>query len=122
MADRRMILRGGDIVTPDRVVSNGTLVIEDGRIAELLEVTPPVDGAHVRSAEGLVVPGFVGLHCDALEREIRPRPTSVLPRELALPNSTAPWPRRASRPCSMRSPSPRKKAPVITERPSVSPG
>lgn len=27
---RRLILRGGDIVTPDRVVTDGALVIEDG--------------------------------------------------------------------------------------------
>src|SRR5215471_773451 len=84
MSDRRLILRGGDIVTPDRVVSNGTVVIEDGRIADILDITPPLDGDHVRWVEGLLVPGFVDLHCDALEREIRPRPTSVLPLELAL--------------------------------------
>src|SRR5262245_46695213 len=84
MSDQRTILRGGAIVTPQRVVTNGTLVVEDGRIAEILEVTPPLDGDHVRWVSGLVVPGFVDLHCDALEREIRPRPTSVLPIELAL--------------------------------------
>src|SRR5262249_13775745 len=84
MSDRRLILRGRDIVTPDRVVSNGSLVIEDGRIVEILELTPALAGDHVRWVDGLVVPGFVDLHCDALEREIRPRPTSIVPIELAL--------------------------------------
>ena len=84
MGDRRLILRGGDGVMPDRVVINATLVIEEGRIAEILHATPPLDGETVRWVDGLVVPGFVDLHSDALEREIRPRPTAVLPADLAL--------------------------------------
>lgn len=84
MSDGRLILRGGDVVLPDRVLVNGTLVIEEGRIADILHASPPLDGDTVRWVDGLVVPGFVDLHSDALEREIRPRPTAVLPAELAL--------------------------------------
>jgi len=84
MGDRRLILRGGDVVLPDRVAVNATLVIEEGRIVEVLHATPPLDGETVRWVDGLVVPGFVDLHSDALEREIRPRPTAVLPAELAV--------------------------------------
>src|SRR5262245_13548 len=84
MSDRRLILRGGDIVTPAGLLPNATLDIDEGLIAETPLVAPPPDGDDVRWITGLVVPGFVDLHSDALEREVRPRPTSVLPAELAL--------------------------------------
>ncbi len=84
MAKRRIVLRGGDIVTPDRVVTDGALVIEDGRIAEVLAVLPPLGGEEVRWINGLIAPGFVDLHSDALEKEIQPRPAASMPVALAI--------------------------------------
>jgi alpha-D-ribose 1-methylphosphonate 5-triphosphate diphosphatase len=81
---RRLILRGGDIVTPDRVVTDGALVIEDGRIAEILTAVHTLGGEEVRWVNGLIAPAFVDIHSDALEREILPRPTAAMPVELAL--------------------------------------
>lgn len=84
MAKRRIVLRGGDIVTPDRVVTDGALVIEDGRIAEVLSAIPTLAGENVRWINGLIAPGFVDLHSDALEKEIRPRPAASMPVDLAI--------------------------------------
>ena len=84
MATRRIILRGADIITPDRVITEGSLVIEDGRIAAVLQATPPLGGEDVLWVTGLIAPGLIDLHSDALEKEIRPRPTAAMPLGLAL--------------------------------------
>ena len=74
------ILTNARIVCPDKEF-NGTLVIEDGLIAEILQ--------H-RIAEGIdlqgafLIPGVIDIHTDYLEREISPRPTAKIPIELAL--------------------------------------
>ena len=80
----RFILRGGDIATPTRVITEGALVIEAGRIAAVLETTPPLGGEDVRWVSGLIAPGFLDLHSDALEKEIRPRPGASMPVDLAI--------------------------------------
>jgi alpha-D-ribose 1-methylphosphonate 5-triphosphate diphosphatase len=80
----RTILRGADMVTPTRVLSDAALVIEDGRIVEILGTVPSLGGEDVRWVEGLIGPGFVDLHSDAFERELRPRPSALVPLDLAL--------------------------------------
>jgi len=84
MATRRIILRGADIITPDRVITDGSLVLEDGRIAAVLQATPPLGGEEVLWVTGLIAPGLIDLHSDALEKEIRPRPSAAMPLGLAL--------------------------------------
>ena len=81
---RRLILRGAEIVTPHRVVGGGALVIEDGIIADVLETVPSLAGDDVLWVGGIVTPGFVDVHSDALEREIRPRPNAIMPVDIAL--------------------------------------
>jgi alpha-D-ribose 1-methylphosphonate 5-triphosphate diphosphatase len=84
MKTTRIILRGGEIVTPDRVVTDGALVIEDGRIVEVLTAVPALGGENVRWISGLIAPAFVDLHSDAMEKEIRPRPAVSMPVDLAI--------------------------------------
>ena len=80
----RFVLRGADVVTPARVLSEAALVIEDGRILEVLAAVPALGGEDVRWVEGLIAPGFIDLHSDAIERELRPRPSALVPLDLAL--------------------------------------
>jgi N-acetylglucosamine-6-phosphate deacetylase len=69
-----IVLSGATLVLPDRVLSPGTLVIEDGRIAEVRSDTP--SGAHTSFAfhGHYIVPGFIDIHVhgvdgvDALDR------------------------------------------------------
>jgi alpha-D-ribose 1-methylphosphonate 5-triphosphate diphosphatase len=84
MGTKRVIIRGGDIVTPERVVTGGVLVIEDGRIEAVLDAAPPLAGEDVRWTMGLVAPALIDLHSDALEKEIRPRPAASMPVDLAI--------------------------------------
>ena len=84
MAPSRFILRGADIVTPDRLITGGALVIEEGRIAEVLSSVPPLYGEEVWWMSGLIAPAFIDLHSDALEKEIQPRPNATMPADLAI--------------------------------------
>ena len=60
----RVLLCGADVVLPDRVVSNLTVVIEDGRIADLVagprEVGPGETRHDLRGQ--FIVPGFIDVH------------------------------------------------------------
>jgi N-acetylglucosamine-6-phosphate deacetylase len=66
---RRRILAGADIVLPDRVIAGGTLVIEHGRIADILSHAVPTstDVVRVDLTGHTIVPGFVDLHVHGLE-------------------------------------------------------
>ena len=77
----RQILSNAVLVLPSTTVE-GSLVIEDGRIAEI------VPGQ--RFAEGLnldgryLIPGVIDIHTDYVEKEIAPRSDARFPLELAL--------------------------------------
>lgn len=70
------------IVLPDGILDQGALRIEDGIIAEIVEGPGPVD---TPSMAGLtLVPGFVDLHGDMLERDVQPRPGARFPTPMGL--------------------------------------
>jgi N-acetylglucosamine-6-phosphate deacetylase len=62
-----IVLSGASLVLPDRVLSPGTLVIEDGRIAEIRSDAP--SGGHAAFAfhGHYIVPGFVDVHVHGIE-------------------------------------------------------
>jgi alpha-D-ribose 1-methylphosphonate 5-triphosphate diphosphatase len=72
-----MWLSNFTIVLPDEVVNNGSVRIEDGVIAEIRP--EPVAGAEIDGDGRLLMPGFVDLHGDMIEREIAPRPNAMMP-------------------------------------------
>ncbi len=74
------VLTNARIVCPDRELQ-GTVVIEDGCIADILPSSLP-DGVDLRGA--ILIPGIIDIHTDYLEREISPRPSAKIPLELAL--------------------------------------
>jgi alpha-D-ribose 1-methylphosphonate 5-triphosphate diphosphatase len=70
------------IVLPDRVLENGSILVQNGRIAEIIEGSAP-DNAP--SLHGLIaIPGIIDLHGDMLERDVEPRPGARFPYELGL--------------------------------------
>lgn len=70
------------IVTPDAVIERGSLLIEDGKIADIIEGPAPIN---VPSLQGLtLIPGMIDLHGDMLERDVQPRPSARFPTELGL--------------------------------------
>jgi N-acetylglucosamine-6-phosphate deacetylase len=62
-----IVLSGASLVLPDRVLSPGTLVIEDGRIAEIRSDAP--SGGHAAFAfhGHYIVPGFIDVHVHGIE-------------------------------------------------------
>ena len=63
-----IVLAGGDIVLPDRILTNASLVIDQGRIAaiESARGTPP-EASVVNIQDSYVVPGFVDVHVHGVE-------------------------------------------------------
>lgn len=70
------------VVTPDAVIEHGSVRIEAGRIAEIAQT--PMPGAAMAGDGLLLLPGFVDMHGDMVEREVEPRPNVRMPMELGL--------------------------------------
>jgi len=70
------------VVTPDAVIERGSVRIEAGRIAEIARA--PMPGAAMTGDGLLLMPGFVDMHGDMVEREVEPRPNVRMPLELGL--------------------------------------
>jgi alpha-D-ribose 1-methylphosphonate 5-triphosphate diphosphatase len=77
-----------EVVLPDRVLSDGRVVVRAGLI---VEVGPHPRGAHTNlDARGRhLLPGLVDVHSDTLSRECHPRPGASLPVEFALASAAA---------------------------------
>jgi alpha-D-ribose 1-methylphosphonate 5-triphosphate diphosphatase len=76
-------VRGVRAVLPDRVLDDAVVVCEDGIITAVRHGGPAPSGAF-DGRGGLLVPGIVDVHSDALERDINPRPGTSFPVDFAL--------------------------------------
>jgi N-acetylglucosamine-6-phosphate deacetylase len=85
-----IVLSGATLVLPDRLLSPGTLVIDDGRIAEIRPDVPSA-GSHSHFAfhDHYIVPGFIDVHVHGVEGvdtlDDRPAADSVATIAAALP-------------------------------------
>lgn len=70
------------VVLADRVIERGSVRVEGGRIAEITQA--PMPGAALSGDGLLLMPGFVDMHGDMVEREVEPRPNVRMPMELGL--------------------------------------
>ena len=70
------------LVLPNEVVSGGSVSIEDGVIAEIR--AEPVANAVIDGGNRYLMPGFVDLHGDMIEREISPRPNAEMPIDFGI--------------------------------------
>lgn len=70
------------VILPDTVLPRGSVRIAEGRIAEIVE--GPVPGATITGDGLILLPGFVDMHGDMVEREVEPRPNVRMPMELGL--------------------------------------
>lgn len=86
-----MIVTNGRVVLPDRI-EHLAVAIKAGRIDALLSDEVSIQRwlelnaeAKVLDAEGnYVLPGLIDIHCDAIEKEVQPRPNTLFPIEMAL--------------------------------------
>jgi alpha-D-ribose 1-methylphosphonate 5-triphosphate diphosphatase len=79
---KRTLLINARVVLPTEARDGVAVLIEDGHIAAL-----DPDGAGkaeiVDLAGRILIPGMIDLHCDALEKEIEPRPNVHFPLDFA---------------------------------------
>ena len=63
-----IVLAGGDIVLPDRILTNAALVIDEGRIAAIETTRSVPSGASIVDVrDGFIVPGFIDVHVHGIE-------------------------------------------------------
>jgi N-acetylglucosamine-6-phosphate deacetylase len=63
-----IVLAGGDIVLPDRILTNASLVIDRGRIAAIETTRSLPSGASIVDVrDAFVVPGFIDVHVHGIE-------------------------------------------------------
>ncbi len=82
----RRLITHCTLVTPEAVISDASLLVEDGVITALCPVAPTYDN-ELDAHGALCLPGLVDLHCDALEKEVEPRPRVAFAHDLALASS-----------------------------------
>ncbi len=69
------------LVLPDRVVPNGSLLIENGQIADIKD---HVVAGGINGAGRQLFPGFIDMHGDMIELELEPRPKVDFPMAVAV--------------------------------------
>jgi alpha-D-ribose 1-methylphosphonate 5-triphosphate diphosphatase len=81
---RDWLIEHGRVVTRDGIREDSDILIRNGRIVDIGSALPPSDVPHLDASGLLVMPGFVDLHSDAIEKEIQPRPGGRIPMEIAI--------------------------------------
>lgn len=78
----KTFLTNACIILEDSIIENSSILIGDGKI---LSINPDVvDADEVIDLKGkTLMPGMIDLHCDALEKEVEPRPNVHLPLDFA---------------------------------------
>lgn len=80
----RLTIKGGRLVLPDRVIQDD-VTIEHGKIVAIGDCDGSANS--FIDAEGAwVLPGLIDVHCDAIEKEVEPRPNTLFPMEMAFLN------------------------------------
>ena len=71
-----------EIVLRDRVIPSGAIRIENGRIAEIRN--EPVENADISGGGRLLLPGFIDMHGDMVEKEVEPRLGVHVPMKIGI--------------------------------------
>jgi N-acetylglucosamine-6-phosphate deacetylase len=63
-----IVLAKGDVVLPDRVLSEGTIIIDAGRIAAIeTGAVDPGRATTIDASDCYIVPGFIDVHVHGVE-------------------------------------------------------
>lgn len=72
------------VVTPDEILEDATVTIADGLISAITQGKAAPHTNCIDAKGQYLLPGFIDLHCDAVEKGIEPRPQTFFPADIAL--------------------------------------
>jgi alpha-D-ribose 1-methylphosphonate 5-triphosphate diphosphatase len=78
------VIEGAIVITPHEVRPEASVRIEGGCIAEIRQGEIAGSGPRLDGRGKYLLPGFIDLHCDAIEKGIEPRPNTFFPVEVAV--------------------------------------
>lgn len=84
MQNRDFIIENATAVLPSRILKGASIKIEDGIISKIREGSINSDQKRINAQKRFLLPGFIDLHSDAIEKEIEPRPNSFFPVNIAI--------------------------------------
>jgi alpha-D-ribose 1-methylphosphonate 5-triphosphate diphosphatase len=82
----KLLITNGQLVLPDRILPCGHLLTQNGIIERVSKHSDirGIENARIIDAQGgYVLPGFIDIHSDAIEKEIEPRPGAFIEPTLA---------------------------------------
>ncbi|SEA27987.1 alpha-D-ribose 1-methylphosphonate 5-triphosphate diphosphatase [Desulfuromusa kysingii] len=72
------------VVTPDAILEDATVTVTDGVISHIAQGLENTSHPFIDAQGQYLLPGFIDLHCDAVEKGIEPRPGTFFPINVAL--------------------------------------
>ncbi|MDQ0111207.1 alpha-D-ribose 1-methylphosphonate 5-triphosphate diphosphatase [Paenibacillus harenae] len=86
-----VMIKNGQVVLEDRI-THVALTLAGGRIQSILEEPRSIEDWVRRNPQAFIIdanqsyvlPGLIDIHCDAIEKEIQPRPNTLFPLPMAL--------------------------------------
>ncbi len=72
------------VVTPFEVLKDATVTIADSLISSISQGKAAPSSNCIDAKGQYLLPGFIDLHCDAIEKGIEPRPRTFFPADIAL--------------------------------------
>ncbi len=79
-----VVIANARVVTSEAVLDRTSVRVEQGRIVEIGEVAPRAGDRRIDTAGQWLMPGFIDLHSDAIEKAIEPRPKTFFPVDVAV--------------------------------------
>lgn len=77
-------IHGGTVVTPEGVIKDGCILLQNGRIREVGSTVRSDAAAAIDATDRVVMPGIVDLHGDDIEHHLFPRSGARVDERLAL--------------------------------------
>jgi len=84
MQNRDFVIENATVVLPSGILKGASIKIEDRIISKIREGSINSNQNRINAQERFLLPGFIDLHSDAIEKEIEPRPNSSFPVNIAL--------------------------------------
>jgi alpha-D-ribose 1-methylphosphonate 5-triphosphate diphosphatase len=81
---KSLVIENVKLVTPQAVLEDACLQVTAGKIVDIAEGRSLAGENRVDASGQYLLPGFIDLHCDAVEKGIEPRPGAYFPVDVAL--------------------------------------